>query len=74
MRRPGFSEIDETSQALLERIVKAGGFLPYNDDSDPVEIRRVFFVSKKTFKRAAGVLMKNGQIKIDETGLHLKKK
>lgn len=74
MRRPGFSEIDEASQALLERIVKAGGFLPFNDESDPVEIRRVFSVSKKTFKRAAGVLMKNGQIKIDETGLHLKKK
>lgn len=73
MRRPGFSEIDEASQDLLTRLVNAGGFLPYNDDSDPVEIRRVFSISKKTFKRAAGVLMKDGRIKIDETGLHLKK-
>jgi predicted RNA-binding protein (virulence factor B family) len=70
MRRPGFSEIDEASQNLLARLVDAGGHLPYNDDSDPAEIRKVFSISKKTFKRAAGVLMKEGRIKINEAGLH----
>jgi hypothetical protein len=39
------------------------------DESDPEEIRRLFGLSKKAFKRAVGTLLKAGRIDIDETGV-----
>lgn len=48
------------------------GFMPYNDDTSPEVIKRVFHQSKKYFKNALGGLMKQGLIVQDEKGTHLK--
>lgn len=48
------------------------GFLPYHDKSSPDDIKTAFNISKNSFKRAIGRLMKNGSIDIKEDGIYLK--
>lgn len=55
---------------LIENMLqRAGGFLPYNDKSDPDELRRVFKMSKKAFKRSLGVLLKAQKIEFVNGGI-----
>jgi predicted RNA-binding protein (virulence factor B family) len=54
-----------------ERIVQAlAGARPprVGDDSSPEEIRRLFGISKKAFKRALGTLLKAGRVQLDREG------
>ncbi|MBT6341619.1 MAG: hypothetical protein HOJ48_20240, partial [Desulfobacula sp.] len=50
---------------------KAGGFIPCHDKSTPEEIREVFSMSKKEFKRAIGGLFKKGILDLKENGIRL---
>jgi len=47
------------------------GFLPFNDKSDPEEIKKTFSMSKKNFKRAIGSLYKDKSIYITAKGIYL---
>lgn len=47
---------------LLEELHAAGGTLPFSDSSTPEAIQERFGVSKKTFKRALGTLLKGQKI------------
>jgi predicted RNA-binding protein (virulence factor B family) len=49
------------------------GFLPYNSKSSSEEIREVFKMSKKAFKKALGGLYKSRRITITDDGMKLKK-
>ncbi|MEQ8199395.1 MAG: S1-like domain-containing RNA-binding protein [Clostridiaceae bacterium] len=68
-------KLDER-EVLIEKILKAlnenGGSIPYNDKSNPDDIRREFNTSKNYFKMTLGALMKQGTIFQDEKGTHLK--
>jgi len=55
----------------MEKLKAAGGFLAFTDDSDPDEIRRVFGMSKKLWKKATGALYKQRRILIDTDGIRL---
>ncbi|WP_125715144.1 CvfB family protein [Companilactobacillus kedongensis] len=58
-----FEEITPDAQmimAVLEHAVD--GKIPYTDKSDPDDIREYFGISKGSFKRALGNLMKQGKI------------
>lgn len=59
----------EFRDAILEKLYAADGFLPFNDDSSPKEIFDNFGLSKKTFKKLLGNLMKLGKITMDEKGI-----
>jgi predicted RNA-binding protein (virulence factor B family) len=59
--------------AILQDLEEAGGFLPFNDDSSPEEIYENFSVSKKSFKKLLGNLMKFGEITMDEKGIYRSK-
>lgn len=63
----------EFRDAILEKLDNAGGFLPFNDNSSPKEIFDTFGISKKSFKKLAGNLMKFGKITMDEKGIHRSK-
>jgi predicted RNA-binding protein (virulence factor B family) len=67
----GYSAALDQGPVILERLKKAGGFLPYGDKSDPDEIRREFGLSKGTFKKAIGGLMKAGSIEVADYGIRL---
>ncbi|MCK8059997.1 MULTISPECIES: S1 RNA-binding domain-containing protein [unclassified Fusibacter] len=62
------SDVD-VIKAMLE---EADGFLPYNDYSNPDEIKQIFKMSKRAFKRSIGVLLKEGYLEIVEKGIQKK--
>ena len=73
LQQTGLAEV-ETSVVRLETLLKEhGGVLGVNDHSDPQEVARVTSMSKKVFKRALGMLLKQGRIEQTESGIRLKK-
>ena len=62
-------QMDEDSQMILEMLEDNDGFLPYHDKTDSETIRKVFALSKKSFKRAIGKLYKDRVIDITENGI-----
>ena len=69
LQREGYAEVQNSAEKLLQLLNDNGGFLPLNDDSTPEAVRELTQMSKKTFKRSLGMLMKNGQAKVSETGM-----
>ena len=65
----GYQNIEPNADKVHEVLVKAGGFLPFNDHSDPEQIVETFKMSKKLFKKAIGLLYKQRVIEITETGI-----
>jgi predicted RNA-binding protein (virulence factor B family) len=49
------------------------GFLRLNDNSNPEDIKTVLKMSKKTFKKAIGLLYKEKLIEIKDDGIYLVK-
>jgi len=52
-------------------LLKAKLQMPYNYKSDAEDIKKVFGLSKKNFKKALTILKDDGIIEIDETGIKL---
>jgi len=50
-----------------------GGYVRLNDDTDPEEIKLRLHMSKKTFKKAAGMLYKEGKILLTKLGIKFNK-
>ena len=55
--------------ALLERLDRAGGFLPLNDRTPPDTIRAELGLSKASFKRLIGTLQREGKLTIESHGI-----
>lgn len=73
LQQTGLAEV-ETSVVRLEALLKEhGGVLGVNDKSDPQEVARVTSMSKKVFKRALGMLLKQERVEQTESGIRLKK-
>jgi hypothetical protein len=56
---------------LIEYLEKNGHFLSLTDSSSPEEISKTLGISKKTFKKAIGMLYRSRQINIEENGIRL---
>jgi predicted RNA-binding protein (virulence factor B family) len=69
--RPGYQQVDEISQNILNRLKQAGGFLPLTDKSDAALVFDHFAISKKVFKKAIGALYRQRQISLEEKGIRL---
>lgn len=67
--KPGYTKIDSFSQNILNALEKAGGFLPYNDKTEPEIIYNIFGISKKVFKQSIGLLFKQRLIEISAEGI-----
>lgn len=61
----GMERLEEGVQKLLALLRNRGGELPIGDKSTPEEIEHLTGYSKKTFKRAAGILYKKRVISIE---------
>lgn len=72
LRRSGFDGLEGQEMEIMEMLEEAGGFLPYNDSSDPQDIRQKFKMSKKSFKKLIGVLYKKRLINITHKGIATK--
>lgn len=66
--------IDQSSQSVLDILHKNNGHFKYTDKSDPEQIRAIFGMSKKSFKKALGNLYKQKIIRLEKTGTWLVKK
>lgn len=64
-------QIDKDGELIYNRLVKSKGSLPYNDESNPEEIKKNFNMSKSSFKKAIGNLMKRKLIVITKNGIEL---
>jgi predicted RNA-binding protein (virulence factor B family) len=69
LRKKGFAEVLDAKKLLLEKLKNNQGFLPLTDSSSPQEIQESLQMSKKTFKKAAGNLMKDGLVSIGKDGI-----
>lgn len=71
LRKMGQESISDLAQNILTELQKKGGFLALHDKSSPLEIKRAFGESKKSFKNAIGALYKKGEINIEPNGIRL---
>lgn len=62
-------QMDIDAAAIMEKLEEYGGFLPLTDHSAPDAIKEELSMSKAAFKRAAGRLMKQGKITMEESGI-----
>lgn len=69
LQQTGLAEV-ETSVVKLEQMLKEhGGVLGVNDRSEPQDVARLTGMSKKVFKRALGMLLKQGKVRQIEYGI-----
>lgn len=62
-----FERLSADAEQIFEYLEQAGGKMPFGDKSSPDEIKEMFNMSKGSFKRALGTLMKAERI-IQEDG------
>lgn len=71
LQQAGFAQVRDSAETLLQRLRENGGFLPLNDDSSPEEVARITQMSKKSFKRSLGMLLKRGAVQFEKNGIKL---
>ncbi len=67
----GYQRVDPVSQTILKTLKESGGSIAVTDKSPPAAIYDLFGVSKKTFKKAIGILYKKRLITMDTRGVRL---
>jgi uncharacterized protein len=70
LQKPGYEHVESSVRRVLDALEDRRGFLPLHDKSEPDEIYRVLEMSKKTFKKAVGVLFRERKIDIREDGIY----
>lgn len=71
LRQAGISGLQTQAAQIKEMLLKADGYLPVHDKSSSDEIQALLGMSKKSFKRAAGILYKNREIEFVDQGIRL---
>jgi len=70
----GFNAAMEAAkETILSALEEQRGFLPLHDKSSPDDIAAALNMSKKNFKKASGILFREGQISIEDKGIRRKK-
>ncbi len=64
-------QIDKDGEKIIKALVRNKGSLSLNDDSSPEEIKRILGMSKSSFKKAAGRLMKRKIIIMTKSGIKM---
>ncbi|WP_414732157.1 CvfB family protein [Acetobacterium carbinolicum] len=67
--KKAYKEIPKDAVVILTELNESQGFLPYNDKTDAFIIKKEFNMSKSSFKRAVGKLLKEKKIRITERGI-----
>lgn len=71
LRPIGYKKVEPNADRILQKLRENDGFLNLHDKSDPNEIRTRLEMSKKTFKKAIGLLYKKDLIRIEDNGIYL---
>ncbi len=67
----GSRVLEPAANKIYTVLKENGGFLPFHDKSDPEEIRDMFQMSKKTFKKGLGTLYKERKVNLEKEGISL---
>ena len=67
----GYRNIEPNAEAIMLELEQHSGFINLTDKSSPEDIKKVFQLSKKNFKKAIGSLYKQRLIAIKEDGIQL---
>ncbi|WP_026689664.1 CvfB family protein [Alteribacter aurantiacus] len=54
--------LSDDAEDIFNYLIRTGGEMPFTDKSDPEKIRETFNISKASFKRGIGRLMKEGKV------------
>jgi hypothetical protein len=73
LRGHAHEEVEKDAQRILARLSRPGA-PRVGDRSSPAEIRTIFGLSKKAFKRAVGRLLKERAVTIDDQGYLLRQR
>jgi uncharacterized protein len=68
---PGRERVGELEARILAELEARGGFWSLGDHSAADEIREELGVSKRTFKQAAGALLRQRRIEMESKGMRL---
>jgi predicted RNA-binding protein (virulence factor B family) len=68
---PGRARVNELEERILMEIKARGGYWALGDSSPAEEIHSELGVSKRTFKQAAGALLKKRRISLEPGGMRL---
>lgn len=77
LREKAYKQMDKDAQVLLDRMQDAGGVLldvrgnPLTENADPELIRQTLQMSKSSFKRAVGRLLKEDRINLSKERISL---
>lgn len=71
IKEQGFAQMEAEEEVLYNALVAHDGFLQINDDSSKEVINATLEMSKRSFKRALGRLMKAGKVKQVDDGICL---
>lgn len=69
MRKQAYQQIEDDAQKLMRILDERKGLLMLNDKSSPAQIKAELNMSKASFKRAVGRLLKEGAIVFVEKGI-----
>jgi len=70
----GSDKLEPSSQRVWDALTAQGGSLKLHDKSDPQDIKDQLQMSKKTFKKAIGILYKARKISIEADGIYILQK
>jgi len=71
INKPGLENLETNSLKILEYLKRNKGFMKFTDKSDVKEIEQTLQMSKKTFKRALGILYKQRLVRLEPEGTYL---
>ena len=71
LQKSGYENIEPNADKIVAKLKAHGGFLPLNDRSAPEDITQQLEMSKKTFKKAIGLLYKQQVIRLADDGIYL---
>lgn len=71
LQQVGVSSFEPNGQKIVDFLQANGGLSSLGDKSDPEEIYAAFGMSKKSFKKALGILYKKRVVHIDDKGIKL---
>ena len=73
MQREGMELLEDSKEKLMNYLQLNGGYVRLTDDTDPEEIKLRLHMSKKAFKKAAGMLYKEGKVLLTKLGVKINK-
>lgn len=72
LQASGKSQKGSDADKVLDLLKNNNGIMPYNYKSDAEQIKSIFGLSKKAFKRSLTTLVEKNKIEVKDTGIYIK--